>query len=401
VHFKTKKTKPLQKLMEAYSARQSLCLEQIRFLFDGNGLHDELTPEELEMEDGDVIDAMLFQGGGPTAKHYMENHVASSIPAAHAIVPVSTEISVTLFADRGRPQSSRDLPWIPKIPLDKFVEDAAAVADADFSYDRLAQNRNGEYRGRIPPWTHRVIKHKFHVVLMDAADVPRVGGSLEYHCERNNGNYTGGDMHSWQRYTQHMPLEGSLKVDEDMRTIHFKPARPLCPNQTYAVVLQHCATWGLGCCSDVVIPFATLSAPEELLEELQHKDRIVSERDVQLLMKDREIDELKQHHLQTLKHRDEEAERRDAIIGGFSAKENTLLQEIKRLRRELNGVEVLDVDTGVSEVVERDDMDSPAKRVRHEQAVTARVSQALQERLVKVKEEKAEVLAGMSGTCQC
>jgi hypothetical protein len=149
-----------------------------------------------------------------------------------------------------------------------------------------------------------------------------------------------------------------------------------------------------------VIPFATLSAPEELLEELQHKDRIVSERDVQLLMKDREIDELKQHHLQTLKHRDEEAERRDAIIRGFSAKENTLLQEIKRLRRELNGVEVLDVDTGVSEVVERDDMDSPAKRVRHEQAVTARVSQALQERLVKVKEEKAEVLAGMSGTCQ-
>jgi len=158
---------------------------------------------------------------------------------------------------------------------------------------------------------------------------------------------------------------------------------------------------GLGCYSDVVIPFSTLSAPKELPEELQHKDGIISEKDVQLLMKDREIEELKQTHLQMLKHRDEEMERHDAIIRGVSAKETTLIQEIKRLRHELNGVEVLDVDMGVSEVVERDDTDLPAKRVRLEQAVTASVSQALQERLVEVKKEKANVLAGMSDALEC
>ena len=39
-------------------------MDQIRFLFDGNRLRDNQTPDELEMEDDDVIDAMLFQVGG-------------------------------------------------------------------------------------------------------------------------------------------------------------------------------------------------------------------------------------------------------------------------------------------------------------------------------------------------
>ena len=62
VHFKMKKKTKLKKLMEAYCARQSLQMDQIRFLFDGNRLRgDTQTPDELAMEDDDVIDAMLFQ----------------------------------------------------------------------------------------------------------------------------------------------------------------------------------------------------------------------------------------------------------------------------------------------------------------------------------------------------
>ena len=55
---------PLKKLMEAYCNRQSLQMDQIRFLFDGNRLRETQSPDELEMEDDDVIDAMLFQVGG-------------------------------------------------------------------------------------------------------------------------------------------------------------------------------------------------------------------------------------------------------------------------------------------------------------------------------------------------
>ncbi|KAH9744968.1 Small ubiquitin-related modifier 1 [Citrus sinensis] len=51
-------------LMNAYCDRQSVELNSIAFLFDGRRLRGEQTPDELEMEDGDEIDAMLHQTGG-------------------------------------------------------------------------------------------------------------------------------------------------------------------------------------------------------------------------------------------------------------------------------------------------------------------------------------------------
>jgi small ubiquitin-related modifier len=63
-YFKLKWKTRLQKLMEAYCERQSLQLDQMRFLFDGNRVRDDQTPEDLEMEDDDVIDAMRAMIGG-------------------------------------------------------------------------------------------------------------------------------------------------------------------------------------------------------------------------------------------------------------------------------------------------------------------------------------------------
>ncbi len=60
VHFKMKKKTALKKLMQAYCARESLQMDQMRFLFSGNKVRENQTPEVLEMEDGDVIDAVLM-----------------------------------------------------------------------------------------------------------------------------------------------------------------------------------------------------------------------------------------------------------------------------------------------------------------------------------------------------
>lgn len=49
-----RKTK-LKKLMEVYCARQSLKMDQIYFLFYGNRLCDTRTPDELQMEDNDIL----------------------------------------------------------------------------------------------------------------------------------------------------------------------------------------------------------------------------------------------------------------------------------------------------------------------------------------------------------
>ncbi|KAK3184428.1 hypothetical protein Dsin_031714 [Dipteronia sinensis] len=64
VFFRIKRSTQLKKLMNAYCDRQSVEINSIAFLFDGRRLRAEQTPDELEMEDGDEIDAMLHQTGG-------------------------------------------------------------------------------------------------------------------------------------------------------------------------------------------------------------------------------------------------------------------------------------------------------------------------------------------------
>ncbi|XP_055801984.1 small ubiquitin-related modifier 1-like [Solanum dulcamara] len=66
VFFRIKRSTQLKKLMNAYCDRQSVDFNSIAFLFDGRRLRAEQTPDELEMEDGDEIDAMLHQTGGAT-----------------------------------------------------------------------------------------------------------------------------------------------------------------------------------------------------------------------------------------------------------------------------------------------------------------------------------------------
>lgn len=64
VFFRIKRSTQLKKLMNAYCDRQSVDIKSIAFLFDGRRLNAEQTPDQLEMEDGDEIDAMLHQTGG-------------------------------------------------------------------------------------------------------------------------------------------------------------------------------------------------------------------------------------------------------------------------------------------------------------------------------------------------
>merc|ERR1711939_990468 len=64
VHFRVKRTTALRKLMTAYCERQGQEMASLEFLFDGDRVRPENTPADLEMEDGDSIDAMVKQVGG-------------------------------------------------------------------------------------------------------------------------------------------------------------------------------------------------------------------------------------------------------------------------------------------------------------------------------------------------
>eukprot|EP00922_Rhytidocystis_sp_ex-Travisia-forbesii_P000763 GHVS01001106.1.p1 GENE.GHVS01001106.1~~GHVS01001106.1.p1 ORF type:complete len:157 (+),score=60.42 GHVS01001106.1:206-676(+) len=64
VYFKIKKRTKLEKLMNAYCNRLGQSPDAVRFLFDGERVKGDKTPDELGIEDGDVIDAMVQQVGG-------------------------------------------------------------------------------------------------------------------------------------------------------------------------------------------------------------------------------------------------------------------------------------------------------------------------------------------------
>eukprot|EP00922_Rhytidocystis_sp_ex-Travisia-forbesii_P015658 GHVS01023371.1.p1 GENE.GHVS01023371.1~~GHVS01023371.1.p1 ORF type:complete len:156 (-),score=61.61 GHVS01023371.1:819-1286(-) len=66
VYFKIKKRTKLDKLMNAYCNRLGQSPDAVRFLFDGERVKGDKTPDELGIEDGDVIDAMVQQVGGST-----------------------------------------------------------------------------------------------------------------------------------------------------------------------------------------------------------------------------------------------------------------------------------------------------------------------------------------------
>ena len=59
IFFKIKRSTQLKKLMDAYCQRQGLANNQCRFIFDGERIKDDDTPDSLEMENGDEIDVMV------------------------------------------------------------------------------------------------------------------------------------------------------------------------------------------------------------------------------------------------------------------------------------------------------------------------------------------------------
>mmetsp|Transcript_9556 Transcript_9556/g.12983 ORF Transcript_9556/g.12983 Transcript_9556/m.12983 type:complete len:104 (+) Transcript_9556:149-460(+) len=64
VQFKVKPSTKFEKIFSAFCERRSIAKDGIRFLFDGVRLNGTQTPGEMNMEDNDIIDALVTQLGG-------------------------------------------------------------------------------------------------------------------------------------------------------------------------------------------------------------------------------------------------------------------------------------------------------------------------------------------------
>mmetsp|Transcript_5488 Transcript_5488/g.7419 ORF Transcript_5488/g.7419 Transcript_5488/m.7419 type:complete len:99 (-) Transcript_5488:190-486(-) len=64
LQFKVKKTTKFEKVFTAFCTSEKLDIHHIKFIYDGNRLRSHQSPQDFEMEDGDIIDAFVEQTGG-------------------------------------------------------------------------------------------------------------------------------------------------------------------------------------------------------------------------------------------------------------------------------------------------------------------------------------------------
>ncbi|KAL5710607.1 hypothetical protein ACHQM5_021149 [Ranunculus cassubicifolius] len=67
VTYRVKRSTKLRNLMKAFCVKKLLDIKTVVFLHYGRSIKHNRTPDQLQMEDGDEIDAMLVQVGGSAA----------------------------------------------------------------------------------------------------------------------------------------------------------------------------------------------------------------------------------------------------------------------------------------------------------------------------------------------
>lgn len=93
IFFKIKKTTPLRRLMEAFAKRQGKEMDSLRFLYDGIRIQADQTPEDLDMEDNDIIEAHREQIGGTSELGTLEGSMVSKGEELFTgVVPILVEL---------------------------------------------------------------------------------------------------------------------------------------------------------------------------------------------------------------------------------------------------------------------------------------------------------------------
>ncbi|KAK9799105.1 putative Ubiquitin-like domain-containing protein [Seiridium cardinale] len=89
-----RRTEQLRHMMDAYAARLESTREQLRFIMhDGHRINSDETAEDLELENGDVIDVIEEQLGGGLQYQYSEqqSHRQSSAAVSTAVVIIQSD----------------------------------------------------------------------------------------------------------------------------------------------------------------------------------------------------------------------------------------------------------------------------------------------------------------------
>ncbi|OHT07166.1 Small ubiquitin-related modifier 2 [Tritrichomonas foetus] len=64
IYFKVKRSAKMRRLFSAFCKRSNIDATTIRFFYQGERIEDDQTPDDLNLQDGDKIDAFIRQTAG-------------------------------------------------------------------------------------------------------------------------------------------------------------------------------------------------------------------------------------------------------------------------------------------------------------------------------------------------
>ncbi|MHA1682064.1 MAG: ubiquitin-like protein [Promethearchaeota archaeon] len=114
IHFKIKKTTSFKRLFEAYAKGSGLRPGSIRYSFDGDRLNKDDTPEGKDMENEDVIDAMIEQIGGEKKKKKKKRRRREPTPSEWRRIAIRRDQAIIFY---------NHSMWEARNPKNKSVQD--------------------------------------------------------------------------------------------------------------------------------------------------------------------------------------------------------------------------------------------------------------------------------------
>ncbi|KAG5524871.1 hypothetical protein RHGRI_031517 [Rhododendron griersonianum] len=126
IYLRVRLEVPLRKLKLAYCDRVGLDCDEIRFTFDGTRIGDQQTAGDMEMEDGDVIDAWSDQWGETSASRIGPSLFSQFLPKSYELelkqlkqqqhgtmIWGQPEVAHQVFQNRGRNGGGRPVDLSP------------------------------------------------------------------------------------------------------------------------------------------------------------------------------------------------------------------------------------------------------------------------------------------------
>lgn len=108
VFFTLNRRAPFKKMIDVYCQRQGMPSSAYRFIFDGERISPDTSPEDLEMEDDDIVDAMLEQVDIGVFEHCAAEVTALNLLLGATLdtaLPEASTVSAIAQQLGGRPDS--------------------------------------------------------------------------------------------------------------------------------------------------------------------------------------------------------------------------------------------------------------------------------------------------------